>query len=224
MKPIRVALLDDHEVVRQGLIHYLNKFPDLEIVGDFESSHELMQAAGSTSIDVLLLDFVLGHKELDGVSLIRSFRTRFPSCRILVLSAHDTLANVSLILRVGAHGFISKNEGLSSFPRAIRQVASNATYLSSEMSHKLSETNYKNNLSSKGSYDNAHPLLSTLSAREQEVIRCFLTGMTISEIAAKFNRSIKTISTQKNSAFRKLGVSSNNGLFKVMKRAKQVKP
>jgi DNA-binding NarL/FixJ family response regulator len=56
---------------------------------------------------------------------------------------------------------------------------------------------------------------ASLSAREQEVIRCYLAGMTVSEIAEKFNRSIKTISTQKTAAFRKLGVTSNNGLFKL---------
>ena len=59
--------------------------------------------------------------------------------------------------------------------------------------------------------------LALLSAREQEVIRCYLDGMTITEIAEKFNRSIKTISTQKATAFRKLGITSNNGLFKIMK-------
>jgi DNA-binding NarL/FixJ family response regulator len=64
--------------------------------------------------------------------------------------------------------------------------------------------------------NNASALKSaSLTAREQEVIRCYLAGMTVTEIAEKFNRSIKTISTQKAAAFRKLGVTSNNGLFKI---------
>lgn len=215
MKSIRIALLDDHAVVRHGLVSHLADEPGIEIVGVYENSRELMRGMMSAPAQVLLLDFALGRDELDGVSLIRALRVRFPDCRILVLSTHHESATVSLALRVGARGFIGKDEDLSGLAKAIRMVASGAIYLSADMSYQVADAVRAG--------DEAQPLVSdnalqnaSLSAREQEVIRCYLEGMTVTEIAEKFNRSIKTISAQKATAFRKLGVTSNNGLFKIM--------
>jgi DNA-binding NarL/FixJ family response regulator len=218
MKPIRVALLDDHAVVRQGLASYLGDAPGIEIVGIYKNSRELMRGMSTVPVDVLLLDFVLGRDELDGVSLIRALRVRFPACRILVLSTHHDPATVSLALRVGARGFIGKDEDLTYLAKAIRVVASGVVYLSAEASYKVVDGIQQSDNSPQLISSDTNVLqLALLSAREQEVIRCYLDGMTITEIAEKFNRSIKTISTQKATAFRKLGITSNNGLFKIMK-------
>ncbi|WP_256578793.1 response regulator transcription factor [Pseudomonas sp. NS1(2017)] len=216
MKPIRVALLDDHAVVRQGLVSHLGDAPGITLVGIYKNSRELMRGMSAAPADVLLLDFVLGRDELDGVSLIRALRARFPACRILVLSTHHDSATVSLSLRVGARGFIGKDEDLSGLAKAIRMVASGAVYLSAEVSYKVADAIQLNEEALQLTSGNDLQL-AALSAREQEVIRCYLDGMTITEIAEKFNRSIKTISTQKGTAFRKLGITSNNGLFKIMK-------
>ncbi|AVO62307.1 DNA-binding response regulator [Pseudomonas chlororaphis subsp. piscium] len=216
MKLIRVALLDDHAVVRQGLVSHLGDAPGITIVGTYKNSRELMRGMSAAPADVLLLDFVLGRDELDGVSLIRVLRARFPACRILVLSSHHDSATVSLALRVGARGFVGKDEDLSGLAKAIRVVASGAIYLSAEVSYKVADAIQQSDEPLQLISDNALQL-AALSAREQEVIRCYLDGMTITEIAEKFNRSIKTISTQKATAFRKLGITSNNGLFKIMK-------
>ncbi|NWB43560.1 MULTISPECIES: response regulator transcription factor [unclassified Pseudomonas] len=218
MKSIRVALLDDHAVVRQGLASHLGDAPGIEIVGIYKNSRELMRGMSTVPVDVLLLDFVLGRDELDGVSLIRALRVRFPACRILVLSTHHDPATVSLALRVGARGFIGKDEDLTCLAKAIRVVASGAIYLSAEASYKVVDGIQQSDNSPQLISSDTNVLqLALLSAREQEVIRCYLDGMTITEIAEKFNRSIKTISTQKATAFRKLGITSNNGLFKIMK-------
>ena len=216
MKLIRVALLDDHAIVREGLVSHLTALPRIDIVGIYRNSKELMRDMPSAQPDVLLLDYVLGRDELDGVSLIRALLARFPACRILVLSSRDDTATISLILRVGARGFISKGEDMAELFKAIKTVASGAIYLSAEISYALADVIQQSGAPTQEDADNGQKL-STLSAREQEVIRCYLDGMTVTEIAEKFNRSIKTISTQKNTAFRKLGVSSNNGLFKMMK-------
>lgn len=216
MKPLRVALLDDHAVVRHGLVSHLGEEPGIEIVGVYENSRELLRGMAATSAQVLLLDFALGRDELDGVSLIRALRARFPDCRILVLSTHHESATVSLALRVGARGFVGKGEDLSGLVKAIRTVASGAIYLSADMSYQVADAIRPVDTAQQPISDNALGRAG-LSAREQEVIRCYLEGMTVTEIADKFKRSIKTISAQKATAFRKLGVTSNNGLFKIMK-------
>lgn len=214
MKRLRIALLDDHAVVRHGLLSHLTAEPDIDVVGAYESSRELMRALTQTPADILLLDFSLGRDELDGVSLIRALRARYPDCRILVLSTHHEPATVSLALRVGARGFVGKGEGMADLMKAIRAVATGAIYLSAEMSYQVADATTAGGAAEAGETED--PLQqASLSAREQEVIRCFLAGMTVSEIAEKFHRSIKTISSQKAAAFRKLGVTSNNDLFRI---------
>ncbi|HEP8703089.1 TPA: response regulator transcription factor [Pseudomonas aeruginosa] len=216
MKPIRVAILDDHAIVRQGLVSHLGGVSGVAVVGVYKNSRELMRDMYLAPADVLLMDFVLGRDELDGVSLIRILQMRFPACRLLVLSAHHDSATVSLALRVGARGFIGKDEDLSGLSKAIRMVVSGSVYLSAELSYKLADAIRESDDTLQLSSDSGLQF-AALSVREQEVIRCYLDGMTVTEIADKYKRSIKTISTQKTTAFRKLGVTSNNDLFKIMK-------
>jgi DNA-binding NarL/FixJ family response regulator len=214
MKRLRVALLDDHPVVRHGLVSHLQVQPEVELVGAYESSRELLRGMAQQAVDVLLLDFALGRDEMDGVSLIRALRARFPDCRILILSSHHESATVALSLRVGARGFMGKEEDITDLMKAIRTVAAGSIYLSAEMSYQVADATTSH--SEEGPVDAEDALQkASLSAREQEVIRCYLAGMTVSEIAEKFNRSIKTISSQKAAAFKKLGVTSNVGLFKI---------
>lgn len=215
MKRLRIALLDDHAVVRHGLVSHLAAESGIDVVGSYESSRDLMRGMVSAPADVLLLDFALGRDELDGVSLIRALRVKFPDCRILVLSTHHESATVSLALRVGARGFVGKGEDMGDLVKAIRTVASGAIYLSADMSYQVADATRSGDAEEEEAGESALQR-AALSAREQEVIRCYLAGMTVTEIAEKFNRSIKTISAQKAAAFRKLGVTSNNGLFKIM--------
>ncbi|MFO2463020.1 response regulator transcription factor [Pseudomonas sp. 15FMM2] len=214
MKRLQIALLDDHAIVRHGLVSRLALESDFEVVGVYSSSRDLMAGLLADPADVLLLDFVLGPHELDGVLLIRALRVKFPKCRILVFSTHHDVATVILALRVGARGFLGKGEGMGQLIDAVRLVASGAVYLSPDMAYRVAEATAVNSDSKEKIRGDALRFVS-LSAREQEVIRCFLAGMTITDIAGKFSRSIKTISTQKASAFRKLGVTSNNELFRL---------
>lgn len=214
MKRLKVALLDDHAIVRHGLVNRLVQESEFELVGVYARSRDLMSGLATAPADVLLLDFVLGPDELDGVLLIRALRVKYPECRILVFSAHHDSATVILALRVGARGFLGKGEDMGQLVKAIRVVASGAVYLSPDMAYRVAEATAVSNDGDEKSCADAIRYVS-LSSREQEVIRCYLAGMTITDIAEKFNRSIKTISTQKAAAFRKLGVVSNNELFKI---------
>ena len=215
MKPIRIALLDDHAVVRHGLASTLAAEANFEVVGIYEKSRDLIAGLVTAPADLLLLDFSLNPNELDGVSLIRALRVKFPNCHILILSSHHDPATVGLAMRVGARGFVGKGEDMSQLVKAIRKVAAGAVYLNTDMTYRLAETVTGTGASPTEERDAL--AMAELTSREQEVIRCYLAGMTVSEIAEKFNRSIKTISTQKTSAFRKLGVTSNNELFKLNK-------
>ncbi|WP_199534260.1 response regulator transcription factor [Janthinobacterium sp. BJB426] len=215
IKRLRIALLDDHAVVRHGLVARFAAEPDIDVVGAYSTSRDLIAGMLAAPADVILLDYALGPDELDGVSLIRALRAKFLDCPILVLSTHHEPATVALALRVGARGFVGKGEEMAELVKALRKVVSGAVYLSAEMSYRVAEAS--TTFDAREGEDGADALLlgAALSAREREVIRCYLAGMTVTEIAEKFKRSIKTISSQKTTAFRKLGVTSNNELFKI---------
>ncbi|MDX9663757.1 response regulator transcription factor [Pseudomonas sp. P5_152] len=213
MKCLQIALLDDHAIVRHGLVSRLVQEPDFEVVGVYARSRDLMAGLAAVPAEVLLLDFVLGPHEQDGAMLIRALRVKFPRCRILVFSTHYDAATVILALRVGARGFISKAEDMNQLINAVRFVASGGIYLTPDMAYRVAEATASNNEGEENRGDALR--FVSLSAREQEVIRCYLAGMSITDIAEKFSRSIKTISSQKSSAFRKLGVVSNNELFRI---------
>lgn len=214
MKRLQIALLDDHAIVRHGLVSRLVQEPDFELVGVYACSRDLIAGLTTAPAEVLLLDFVLGPQDLDGVMLIRALRVKFPRCRILVFSTLYDAATVILALRVGARGFIGKSEDIDQLANAVRFVASGGVYLSPDMAYRVAEASTVGLDGGEKRREDALSFLS-LSVREQEVIRCFLSGMSITDIAEKFSRSIKTISSQKNSAFRKLGVVSNNELFRI---------
>ncbi|CUI59347.1 response regulator transcription factor [Achromobacter xylosoxidans] len=219
---IQVALLDDHAVVRIGTASRLAEEPDILIVGSYATSHSMIKGLRETPADVLVVDYALGPDEIDGVSLIRTLATQFPKAALLVFSSHYEPATVALALRVGARGFVGKRQDMTQLVRAIRALVTGAVFLDEEMTYRLADSKIPP-AGNAGVTESAPQTGLTdmmldsakLSVKEREVIRCFLAGMSVSEIAVKFKRSAKTISTQKSMAFRKLGISSDIELFKL---------
>lgn len=218
---IRIMILDDHPVVLHGIELILGREADLQVVGSFSTSQQLMDALHKQEVDLILMDYLLGPGEIDGLNLMRGLRVRFPGVRLLVMSALHTPAVVALVMRRGAHGFIGKDLETARLPEAIRKVASGKVYLHEAMAEQLRE-NQGSVPGQPAAVDelegsNHNPLTQhcELTAREHDVLRCCLDGMSVTQIAAKFSRSVKTISTQKQAAFKKLGLRSDNELYKV---------
>lgn len=220
LTPLRVALLDDHALIRRGFGTRVGMERDIELVAMYSGSRELLEGLRSNPIDVLVLDYTLQQDELDGLNLIRLLRIRFPQVRILVSSATESPATISLCLRAGVKGFIGKSQEVDELVSAVRVVGSERIYLDKVIALELghvpageeAEEGQSQSLDTSSASLVSNPLLSP---REQEVLRCCLDGMSVSQIAIKFTRSRKTISGQKQSAFRKLGVSSDMELFRI---------
>lgn len=207
-KRISLMVLDDHDVVRVGLEASLKQYPEFEIIGSFALSAQLLSVFRTRLPDVLLMDFTLGSDEVDGLNLIQSISVRFPECKILVLSSVDLVGTVNLMLRAGARGFFSKAQPVDALAGAIRSVHAGRVYLTAKMMSEMDQL-----LSGLQGNGNKLDPYSRLSPREREVVRCCLDGMSTSQIAEKFSRSIKTVSTQKKAAFQKLGISTDRELF-----------
>ncbi|KAF1039744.1 MAG: Transcriptional regulatory protein UhpA [Herbaspirillum frisingense] len=210
---VRIALLDDHAVVRYGFARRLAEEPDFQVVGIFATSRELMASLRTTPADLLIIDYALGSNDIDGLNLIRVLKVRFPRCKILVSSSHYNPATVALAMKAGARGFVGKSQELSELIQAVRVVSVGRVHLSGFMAGELDAMMTAGAAAALRSDSLSEH--AALSPREREVLRCCLDGMTVTEIAEKFARSVKTISGQKQSAFRKLGVRNDNELFKI---------
>jgi len=195
---IRVALLDDHEFILKGLVSHLRQVSAVTVVGSHRCSRTLRAMLAEMPVDVVLLDYSLGSDDLDGMALVKALRSRYPELRILVVSGHCQRVTVNMLLREGANGFFAKHQDAADMADAIARVMAGEIYLPAFLITPPTARR-----------------LSPLSPREWEVIRCFLDGMSVSQIAAKYNRSLKTISTQKSTAFKKLGIQSDAELFKM---------
>ncbi|WP_312239445.1 response regulator transcription factor [Pantoea sp.] len=217
--PLNVALLDDHPMIRTVFKLCFRQEQDMQLVGAWGSSSELFAQLKTTHVDVLVLDFLLGDRELDGLALVKQLRNHYPSLKILIASSMESPAIVKMVLTAGVKGFIGKSQHMEEIFSAIRQVAQGHIYLSptvayevenlyvihEESIHEGLELDNKNNMYEK---------VKLLSPREVEVVRCFLDGLSVSQIALKFKRSRKTVSGQKQSALKKLGLRSDSELFK----------
>jgi two-component system, NarL family, captular synthesis response regulator RcsB len=192
---VRVALLDDHALVLKGLIAHLEKIPSILIVGSHGGSQPFRAMLAAMPVDVALIDYSLAMDDIDGVALIKLLRAAHPALKILVVSAHGSRLVIRSLLQAGAHGFVAKSQEPDEIIRAIDAVMTGREYLPPGIMSGL--------------VDNP---MAGLSPREWEVVRCVLEGLSVTQIANKFNRSLKTVSTQKTAAYRKLAIGADNEL------------
>ena len=204
-QPIRVVVADDHPVILFGAEQALLNFPGIQVVGRARQSTELVKVLQTVPCDVLVTDLAMpGGQYGDGLPLIGYLRRNFPNIPIVVLTM---LENAALLKRLGELGVIAvvhKSDDLSHIGLAVQHVSRNLEYMSPQVRVALDQ--FRANSGGKSEE-------VTLSKRELEVVRLFVSGMTIKEISEKLSRSIKTISTQKNTAMRKLGLDRDPELF-----------
>lgn len=204
-------------MVRQGIELGLSKEPDLDVIGSFGTGRELLEALVQRAADIVVMDFVLGPSDIDGLSMIQTLNRRFSACKCIVVSSHYTPATVSLALKAGSWGVLGKTQNLTELIAAVRTVAQGRIYLQPSMLPALQGAQPLLDVATlQSGMELSSPvrLNASLTPKEQEVLRCFLDGMSVGSIAAKFSRSASTISTQKQSAYRKLGIKSDSELFK----------
>lgn len=220
-KKIRIALLDDHPITRRSLEVVTASESDMEVVGSFGHSRELQAFLRTNSVDVLILDYILNPDELDGLSLIKQLRAHYPQLKILLSSSIESIAVIRAAFLSGIKGYIGKREDAPAYFNAIRMVANGQRYMPSDVAIALSMVPTRKR--DEALFDGSEPtgesapiaeLSKLLTQREAEVIRCYLDGMEIIEIAAKLKRSRKTISGHKQTGMKKLGLSSDLELFK----------
>ncbi|MCU6172076.1 response regulator transcription factor [Enterobacter bugandensis] len=216
---IKIMLLDDHPLIIKAWEYTLQSANDIKLLCSCSNKEELYQSLKEHKTDIIVLDYMLGDNTIDGVAVLKHLTINYPEVRVLVSSSVESAAIVNLVLRSGAAGFIGKSMGFEEMHRAIRDIYLGKRYLSPDMQlkiEKLSERDreLKNHIFERSEEEDVKVKIMSLSPRETEVLRCYLSGMSIKEISEKFIRNRKTISGQKQGALRKLGLRSDAELFK----------
>ncbi len=193
---LRIAVVDDHAVVLLGVKDFLEQDPNLQVVATFDTPSSLMEYARSNPLDVVLTDYSMPGDDLygDGLRYVDYLIRHFPHIKVLVLTA---------LYDAGVAGVLLKEDPLSQIMAALQCVRLNTRYYSPSFQAGTPRQERTVFLSERA---------NNLSPREFEVLRHFAKGESITEIAARLRRSVKTVSLQKNSAMRKLNVDSNQDL------------
>lgn len=194
-KPIRVMLVDDHAMVRRGLITFLKVFDDLELVGEAESGEAAIQLCAEILPDVILMDMVLPN--IDGATATRAIRQQFPQVQIIALTSFKEGELIQNALEAGAIGYLLKDVSADDLVRAIRSAHAGRATLSPEAAQSLIETA---NLPPPPGLD--------LTEREREVLSLMIEGLNNTQIAARLVVSPSTIKSHVSNILSKLGVAS----------------
>ena len=200
---IRIAIADDHPIVREGLRRIATEGAGIAVTGEAATATALFELLGRVPVDVVLLDVSMPGSAF--VETLRALREKHPTVRVMVLSVHPEDQWALRALRAGAAGYLTKDHSPEQLVEAIRRVARGGRYVSPALAEKLA-----------ASFDNglAQAPHERLSDREFEVLRCLGGGMTVKDVAARLALSAKTVSTYRARLLEKMALCSNADLVK----------
>ncbi|MCF7817073.1 MAG: response regulator transcription factor [Kiritimatiellales bacterium] len=201
----RVYLVDDHPIVRQGLIKLIEQEAGLEVCGESGSVAEALDALKKLSPDVILVDISL--EDSNGLELIKIVDDLGLQIPMLVLSMHDESLYAEHALRAGASGYVMKQAASNTLIQAIEKVLDGEIYVSKEMSSQMLKMAFR------GSGDDTRTGTETLSLRELEVFELIGRGNSTREIAEQLHLSVKTIETYRAHIKDKLQLRSGTELM-----------
>ncbi len=201
---IRIILVDDHELVRDGVSRLLEAQPDMSVVGSFGNGREAVRFAAREEPDVAILDVAMPSGS--GIDIARQLRDAAPDTHLLVLSMHSNPEYVRQALLAGALGYVAKESAGAVLVEAVRRVQAGQRYFS----EALGQESLERILSESGERDPLDPL----SAREREVLRHTVEGRTIAETAQELGLSPKSVETYRSRMMTKLGIEDLPALVK----------
>jgi DNA-binding NarL/FixJ family response regulator len=204
MNPIRVLLVDDQALFREGLRTLLSLTPDLEIVGEAGHGGEALERAKALRPHVVLMD--LRMPVMGGVEATRRLRASLPECQIIVLTTFDDDEEVFAALRAGAAGYLLKDAPSPKLVDAIRAAARGETFLQPSIAAKVVAEFNRLSRARPAAPPPLAPLVEPLSDRECEVLQHLARGMSNKEIAAALNLAEGTVKNHLSNIFGKLGV------------------
>ncbi len=197
MEKIRVLIVDDHAMVRQGIATFIELQDDIALAGEAANGREAVARVDELRPDVVLMDLVM--PEMDGVTATREIKVHHPEVKVLALTSFVNDIQIAPALQAGASGYLLKDLSADELMKAIRAAYHGDTPLAPAIAKKLIE--------SIATPHELTPVLDQLTAREREVLALLGRGMSNKEIAAKLSISEKTAKFHVSSILNKLGLA-----------------
>lgn len=200
---IRLAIADDHPIVREGLRRIASDGVGISVTGEASTAAELFRLLARVAVDVVLLDVSMPGSTF--VETLKELREKHPSVKVLVLSVHPEDQWAMRALRAGAAGYLTKDHSPEELVGAIRRVAGGGKYVSAPLAEKLAGLI---------DHDSKRAPHERLSDREFEVLRALGSGMAVKDVAEQLNLSAKTISTYRARLLEKMSLKSRADLVR----------
>jgi len=200
----RILLVDDHELMREGLRSILEGEADVEIVGEASSGREAVVLSRTLAPDIVVMD--VGMKDLNGIDATRQIRREFPAIQVIALSSHSDSRYVSAILDAGACGYVLKANAYADLRKALHAARQGKSYLCPEVTKGVVDASLQ------GPGRRIDP--SVLSEREREVLQLLAEGLTSPQIGKRLFVATSTVDTHRRSIMRKLAIHSIADLTK----------
>ena len=199
---IRIAIIDDHAMVRAGLRQFFADQPDFAVVAEASNGRDALDIVRKGAVDVILMDISM--PEHSGVDALTAIKARAPDLPVLILSGFPEEHYATTLLRQGASGYLNKECDPEEIVKAIRTVARGRKYITAGVAEQLAE--------GLGSAAANQPLHAQLSDRELQVFLRLARGETIGHMAVSMSLSVKTVSTYRTRVMEKMHLESNSDL------------
>jgi DNA-binding NarL/FixJ family response regulator len=196
-KTVHIMLVDDHPLVRDGLRARLEAVAHFRVVADADSGAEALALAGTTRIDLVLMDITM--RDGSGIEATARLYANYPDIAVLILSMHDKLEYVTQAMQAGARGYVLKDAPGKDIVLAIDTVVAGGIYYSAAVARQLARPAAQDN---------------QLTSREQEVLRHIANGESNKQIAKALDLSVRTVETHRLNIKRKLGIEGQAELIK----------
>ena len=219
MNPIKIILVDDHDVVRTGLRSFLSGQADVQVIAEARNGEEALLRADELKPDLVIMDITM--PGMDGLEATRKLKVRQPECLVLALTVHEDKQYFMEMLAAGASGYITKQAAADDLMAAIRSVAAGQVYLQPALARWLLE-DYQRLAKQEEAQAQNHPTenggqavgLDILSQREREVLELVGQGLNNQTIGKRLGLSPKTIARHRERIMNKLNMHSRTELVK----------
>lgn len=204
MPKIRVALVDDHQLVRDGIKALLRATTDIDVVAEASNGREAIRLVEKTDIDVLVMDIAMSG--LNGLDATKKIVDRNPAARVVILSMYDSEDYVVRSMHSGARGYLIKNMAPKELELAIRKVAAGGVYLSPAIGDAMRLQLLKQSPAGSG--------IDILTSRQREILQLIAEGISTRDIADTLSISPKTVETHRSQLMQKLDIHDVPGLVR----------
>lgn len=216
---IKVALADDHEIVRYGIKMVLEDDPEIQVIWEASDGLETIEKMEKEQPDVLVADIRMPLK--NGLEVTQELKQKNPETRIIMLTMHDDSEYVMKAVQYGANGYLLKDTNKTEFNKAVKMVYAGQKYFSGDISNTII-TNLMNGSNPVLSSESSAPASATndylLTKREKEILKMIYEGVPNKDIAEQLDKSVRTVETHRFNIMKKLEVNNITELLKKVDR------